>query len=140
MPRIPGDVRPPTILHHMTRNAVGLPALVTIFALVAACATTPPSRAPLEAAGSEIAQARTLGAQDYAPVELSRATQQLEAAEVAFAQREHAAAERSAARAVLEAQLAQARSRAATLRESVRERADENARMRRDLLGEGTLR
>jgi len=124
----------------MTRNAVGLPALVTIFALIAACATTPPSRAPLDAAGHEIAQARALGAQDYAPVELGRATQQLEEAEAAFAQREHAAAERSAARAVLEAQLAQARSRAATLRETVRRRTDENARLRHELLGEGSLR
>lgn len=81
-----------------------------------------------------------MGARSYAPVELGRATQRLDAAEAAFGQRDLAAAERLAAQAMLEAQLAQARSRSATLREQVRVRTNENTRLRQELLGEGMLR
>ncbi len=126
--------------HHMTSRLLTFPALLTIFVMMIGCATTPPSRASLDNVHDQIAEARELGAQSYAPVELSRASQLLAAAEAAFSERDYEVADRNVARAVLEAQLAQARSRAATLREKVRELGDENQRLRRDLLGEGTLR
>lgn len=124
----------------MTPNAVVPPLIVTVFLLLGACASAPPSRAPLEAAGSEIASARSAGAQDYAPVELGRAMQWLGAADAAFARREYDAAGRNAEQAVLDAQLARFRSMAATAREQVRTRSEENARLRRELLGEGGSR
>lgn len=121
----------------MTRIAFVLPVA---FALLAACASAPPPRTALDAAELAIEAARRLGAQDYAPVELNRAGQRLSAAGSAFAERDYAAAQRHAAQAELEAQLAQYRSRAATGREEVRRRIDENARLRRELLGEGGAR
>ena len=90
-------------------------------------------------AGNAIAEARALGAQDYAPVELSRARHRLAEAEDAYLQRDYDVAERNAAQAVLEAQLAQARSRAATLRERVSQQIAENNRLRLELVGEGDL-
>ena len=66
-----------------------------------------------------------------------RARQRLGEADAAFAQREYKDADRLASHALLEAQLAQYRSRAATQREEVRRRSEENARLRRELLGQG---
>ncbi|HET9048763.1 MAG TPA: DUF4398 domain-containing protein [Chiayiivirga sp.] len=114
--------------------------MLIIFVMLIGCATTPPSRAGLDSLHDQIADARDLGAQSYAPVELNRASQLLAAAEAAFSERDYDVSDRNAARAELEVQLAQARSRAATLREKVRELSDENQRLRRELLGEGTLR
>lgn len=121
----------------MTRSVFVLPIVV---ALLAACASTPPPRTALNAAELAVDDARRLGAQDYAPVELGRATQRLAAADAAFAERDYATANLHATQAELEAQLAQYRSRAATGREEVRRRTDENARLRRELLGEGNAR
>ncbi|MCX7556521.1 DUF4398 domain-containing protein [Xanthomonadaceae bacterium JHOS43] len=121
----------------MTRIAFVFPLL---FAFLAACASTPPPRTALEVAERAIDEARRLGAQDYAPVELSRAAQRLAAAGEAFSERDYAAAGRHAGQAELEAQLAQLRSRAATGREEVRRRVDENARLRRELLGADSIR
>ncbi len=136
----PRYVPPPTSLHDMTRIATVPLALLTIMALLSACASTPPPRSALDMAGNAIAEARSLGAQDFAPVELSRAKIRLLAAEESFLMRDYADAERSAAQAVLEAQLAQARSRAATLRRQVDQHVEENNRLRLDLLGEGSVR
>lgn len=121
----------------MTRSVFIVPV---VFAFLAACASTPPPRTALDAAELAIENARKLGAQDYAPVELGRATQRLASAGAAFAERDYAAADRDATQAELEAQLAQYRSRAATGREEVRRRTDENARLRRELLGDGGSR
>ena len=116
-----------------------LTALIAALAL-AGCAATPPPRDALDAAEASIAQARHLGAADYAPVELGRAQQRLDAAEIAVAERDYSAADRLAGQAVMEAQLAQFRSRAATGREEVRRRSEENIRLKRELLGQGGAR
>ncbi len=122
----------------MTPHAARLRFAALIGALLlAGCATTPPPRTALEAAQTGIEQASTLGARDYAPMELARAQQRLGDAEVAFGERKYADADRLASHALLEAQLAQYRSRAATGREEVRRRNEENARLRRELLGQG---
>ena len=116
-----------------------LPALFLTL-LLSACASTPPPRDALDAADAGIAQARTLGAENYAPVELGRAVQRLAAAEVAVAERDYPLAQRYALQAELEAQLAQQRSRAAAGRAEVQRRTEENARLRRELLGDGGVR
>ncbi len=122
----------------MTPHAARLRFTALIGALLlAGCATTPPPRSTLDAAQTGIEQALALGARDYAPMELARAQQRLGDAETAFGGRDYADADRLASHALLEAQLAQYRSRAATGREEVRRRTEENARLRRELLGEG---
>ncbi len=122
----------------MTACAARLPIAALLGALaLGGCAGTPPPRLALEAAQVGIEQAQTVGARDYAPMELARARQRLGEADAAFAQREYKEADRLASHALLEAQLAQYRSRAATQREEVRRRSEENARLRRELLGQG---
>lgn len=79
--------------------------------------------------------AEALDAGTWAPVELGRARQRLDAAEEAFARRDYPKAEQGAQLALLEARLAQYRSRAAALREQVERGTDENQRLRRELLG-----
>lgn len=106
-------------------------------AALSGCASTPPPRQALERAEADIARARELGAQDYAPVELGRAEQRLDEAHAAVAGHDYQDAERLALAAELEARLAQERSRVAVGREEVRRRSEENARLRRELLGQG---
>jgi len=93
-----------------------------------------PDMRPAEVA---IQQARQLSAEDYAPVELARAEQRLAEARKALAARKKANAEMLAQQAELEALVAQARSRAAAGRAQVNRKTEENARLRRDLLGQG---
>lgn len=142
MPRIRADLRCPIDgLNHMTTCPPRFFALALVAALtLGACASTPPPRVALDAAALGIDQAAALRAGDYAPVELARARERLVAAEAAFIERDYADADRLASHALMEAQLAQYRSRAATAREEVRRRTEENARLRRELLGQGGTR
>lgn len=132
---------PCIVANFMTRIASELPlAALFLAALLGACASAPPPRQALDAADAGIAAARKLGAEDYAPVELGRAVQRQAAAQVAVSERDYASAERYAVQAELEARLARERTRVALGREDVRKRTEENARLRKELLGEGAVR
>ena len=103
--------------------------------LLSACASAPPPLTLLQDAELAIATARDARAEDYAPVELGQAQERLAAAREAMAARDNARANALAEQAELDASLATARSRAASGREAVARGADENARLRRELLG-----
>jgi hypothetical protein len=122
----------------MTRTRSEIHAVLLAVALVlAGCASTPPPTGLLNGAESAVAEAREVGADDYAPVELGFAEERLAAARQAMAERDYELAREQAQAATLEASLAQARSRAALGRAAVRRQSDENARLRRELLSEG---
>lgn len=104
---------------------------------VAGCASAPPPRGLLDQAERAIAAARELRADDYAPVELGFAEERIAAARSAMDERDYALARAQAEQAESNAALAVARSRAAIGRAAVQKQADENARLRRELLGEG---
>ena len=107
------------------------------FALVlAGCASTPPPTAELAAAESAVAEAAGGSAGDFAPVELGFARDKLAAAQAAVEAREYERARSAAAQAQADAELALAKSRAAQARAEVQRRSEENAALRRDLLGE----
>jgi hypothetical protein len=110
-----------------------------IFAVLAlaGCATAPPPLAELADAESQIARARAAGAPDSAPVELRFAEDKLGRAREANDDRDYRAAGALAAQAVVDAELAAAKARAARARGAVRAKVDENARLRAQLLGEG---
>lgn len=116
-------------------HAAGV-ALALALAL-AGCASTPPPTGLLDGARLAIANAREARADDYAPVELGFAEERLAAARRAMDERDYDLARAEAEAATLEAALAQARSRAAAGRAAVRRQSEENARLRRELLGEG---
>lgn len=103
---------------------------------VAACASTPPPRGLLDGADRAIGAARAARAEDYAPVELGHAQERLAAARAAMAERDYDAAAQYALQSEVDARLAETRSRAASGREQIQQRSEENARLRRELLGE----
>lgn len=105
--------------------------------LLAACASAPPPLVELADAGTEIGRARTAGAAASAPVELRYAEDKLAQAQAASEGSDYAAATILASQATVDAELASAKARAAAARAAVRAKADDNARLRRELLGEG---
>lgn len=123
----------------MTPNSLTGPVLAALFVILASCASTPPPRSALESAHAAVQEAEDLDASTWAPVELGRARQRLDLAEIALTRRDYAQAEEASAQALLEARLAQYRSRAAKLREQVQTRTDDNQRLRHELLGEEEL-
>lgn len=116
---------------------LGLSLALAAMSLLAACASTPPPRGLLDGAERAIADARSAQAEDFAPVELGHAQERFAAARVAMSERDYEAAAQYALQAEVDARLAQTRSQAASGREEIKRRTDENARLRRELLGEG---
>lgn len=112
--------------------------MATLFAvLLASCASTPPPMAELDAADAALRQARELGAEAHAPVELGFAIDKRAEADAAVAARSYARALVLANQASADAALATAKSRAASARAEVQRKSSENAKLRRELLGDG---
>jgi Domain of unknown function (DUF4398) len=105
--------------------------------LLAACAITPPPMTQLTAADGAVRQARAADAQTYAPVELRFAEDKLSRARSAADAEEYSLAIELAAQAQVDGELAKAKSVAARARAEVRQKTEENARLSRELLGEG---
>ncbi len=110
--------------------------LIAIVALLAGCATAPPPLTELADARAEVDRARAAGADASAPVELRFAEDKLSAAQAASEKRDYAVAGSLATQARVDAELASAKARAARARSAVREKTDDNARLRRELLTE----
>ena len=91
----------------------------------------------LTAADAAVRQARAAEAQTYAPVELRFAEDKLSRARSAADAEEYTLAIELAAQAQVDGELAEAKSLAARARAEVRQKTEENARMSRELLGEG---
>jgi hypothetical protein len=87
------------------RIAVGLTGVL----LLAACASTPPPTATLQAAHQDISNAERAEAGRYAPGELSEARSKLASADTAVSQQKMTMAEQLAAESSVEAQLASAK-------------------------------
>ena len=109
----------------------------SIALLLAACATTTPPLADLDAADAALRDARALNADDLAPVELGFATSKRAEAAAAMDSRDYSRARLLASQAAVDAALAAAKSRAATARLEVQRKTSENAKLRSELLGQG---
>jgi hypothetical protein len=105
--------------------------------IVTGCASAPPPLAELDQAEAEVDRARTAGAAASAPVELRFAQDKLLQARTANDKRDFKVATQLAAQAMVDAELAAAKSRAAKARAAVRAKVDDNARLRSELLSEG---
>ena len=90
----------------------------------------------LDRAQDAIADANQMGASDYAPVEFDSAVAQMREAEALYSKRDAKNADAAASQAEVNADLAIAKSRAAKARATVQQKTEENARLRRELLGE----
>lgn len=99
-------------------------------------ARTPPPRVELDRAERAVQRAREAGASNDAEAALRAAMDYLEASRLAREDRKRKDEIALAARAELEAELATALTRAVQARRAVEEKAEANARLRHDLLGE----
>lgn len=120
----------------MTLTDTKIYVIALICGLLSACASAPPPRMGLDRAQDAIAQANRVGASDYAPVEFDAAVGQMREAEALYVKRDTKNADAAAEQAEVNAELAVAKSRAAVARATVQQKTDENARLRRELLGE----
>lgn len=99
--------------------------------ILGACAGVPPPDTELATSRSAIEQAQTAGAAQQAPADFALARDKFARAEAAALRGENLAATRLAEQAQLDAQLAQARARAAGTERAVGE-LDESLRVLRD--------
>ncbi|HMA97944.1 MAG TPA: DUF4398 domain-containing protein [Wenzhouxiangella sp.] len=111
-----------------------LPAVIALLILATACATTPPDPRVLSNAEQAINVAREAGAEEYAPLELNFAVEQLEMARFQLENNRADEARRLADEGEIEAQLALARSRAAQARAELATQQLELERLRSDLI------
>lgn len=114
-------------------------ALVSLLALLGACASAPAPTLELDRAREAVARAQTAGAADYAPVDYKMAREGLEGGRVLIDSRENTAARQLLQKAEVRAELATMKSNAARLRAEVQAKETENANLRRELLGEGQV-
>lgn len=120
----------------MTRTRGEIHALGLVLALwLGGCASAPPPVGLLDDAAGAVAAARAAHADEYAAVELGQAEERLADARLAMDDRNYGEARDLAEQAQLHAEVAAARSRALQGREQVKAASDENARLRRQLLG-----
>lgn len=124
----------------LTRAKIHCIAVVLGAALSAGCASAPPPLAELAEAQTQISRAQSAGAQGSAPVELRFALEKLALAQAAIEKRDHKSATALATQAKVDAELAAAKALAASARDAVRAKVDDNSRLQRTLLSEdGTL-
>jgi hypothetical protein len=125
----------------MTRTRPEIHAALLGIALVAltlaGCASAPPPTGLLNGAAAAIAAAREAGADEHAAVDLGFAEEKLAQARMAMDERDYSEASALAELAELNAEVASARSRAASGRQEVRRQTEANARLRRELLDDG---
>jgi hypothetical protein len=123
----------------MTSSGAKIHRTLPVLAMLAlaGCASAPPPTLQLDAAEVALAGAREVRAERFAPDELRLARIRLEEAQAAMARGKYDEARQLAEQAEAEASLAIARSRAAAWRAEVEQKTEQNASLRRSLLGEG---
>ncbi len=121
--------RPGTPRHFALAGAAALAA-----ALVAGCASVPPPTATMARAQNQLQAAQQAQAADYDPVDLEFAKGRFQQAQAAMDARKYAQAADLAEESLADGRLAQARSQVAALREQIRSKTEENARLRTRLL------
>lgn len=104
---------------------------------LAACASAPPPERELAEAEQAVGAARGAGAAGFAPVELRFAEEKLGRAREASAAKDYERAAALARQALVDSELASAKARAGKARAEAQTRSEDNARLRRELLGEG---
>lgn len=127
-------MRPQPLQRVFMRRCVRLGACVTVLALLAACASTPPPNDQMQRAQTELKQARQAGASDYDPVDLQFAAGKFRQAQAAMAKKHYGKAAMRAEEAEADAQLAFTKARLAVERQKIQTQTRENARLRKQLL------
>jgi len=112
------------------KNRFTLFLLISVNAILSACASAPePQPRAFESAETVILQARKLGADDYAPTELTHAQERLDTARSRTEEKDYAGVNNLIEQAEINAELAIARSHVAMAREKVAEKRAANAKL-----------
>jgi hypothetical protein len=107
-------------------------ACLTAWAMPVLAAKAPPPPVFADAERAQV-DAAAAGAADYAPMDLDFARDKLAKANFAYEKRDLKAAQRWAEQALVDAQLATVKSRAAKARAAIEQKRAENARIRIEL-------
>jgi hypothetical protein len=111
--------------------------ILPLLIMLGGCAQPRLPLAEIDEAAQAIAAARAADAVAHAPIEVRFAEERLAAARQAAEDKDGARAAMMAEQAVVNAELAMAKARAARIRAEVQSRSEQNALLRRELLGEG---
>lgn len=103
---------------------------------LSSCASLPPPTTQLNAADAAVVEAREVRADQLAPEQLRAAQNRLAAAKEMMAGKDYELARQLAEQAEADAELAVALSRVAAWRTEVERKTEQNALLRRNLLGE----
>lgn len=102
--------------------------------LVAGCASVPPPTGAMARAQNQLQAAQEAKAADYDPVDLDFAKARFQQAQVAMDARKYAQAADLAEESLADGRLAQTKAQVGALREQIRSKTEENARLRARLL------
>jgi hypothetical protein len=117
----------------MTSTATKIHVWVAVLTLgVAACGPTKPPTDVLGVATRNLAAARSMGAERYAPADLRAAEQHLSQANAASARQDYDDATVLAGQSAVDSELAAAATRLAKARESIASLKEQNAELERD--------
>lgn len=109
-------------------------AAMACAALLAGCASAPPPNDAMARAQAQLQAAREAGAADADPVDMDFATAKFQQAQAAMTAEKYELAAHLAAESHADAQLAFTKARLASLRDRISKQAQENARLRAQLL------
>ncbi len=114
--------------------------ILPLLIILAGCAPTRLPLAEIDEAAQALAAARAAESALHAPMEMRFAEERLAAARQAAEDKDGARAAMMAEQALVNAELAMTKARAARIRAEVQDKSEQNALLRRELLGEGGRR
>lgn len=112
---------------------VGLGGIAGVTLLMIGCASIPPPTEQIAVSKATVTRAASVGANEYAPVELKSATEKMNAAEQAMADEDYVKAQRLAAQAQVDARLAETKAALAKAELAVRNAEESNRILRREI-------
>lgn len=118
-------------LRNMTR--VGLGGVVGIAMFITGCASMPPPTEQIAVSKATVTRAASVGGNEFAPVELKSATEKMNAAEQAMADKDYVKAQRLAEQAQVDAKLAETKAALAKAQLAVGNAEESNRVLRQEI-------
>lgn len=118
-------------LRIMTRAGLGGIAGMVLF--MTGCASMPPPIEQIAVSRASVTRAASVGGNEFAPVELKSATEKMNAAEQALADRDYVKAQRLAEQAQVDAKLAETKTALAKAQLAVRNAEESNRVLRQEI-------
>lgn len=124
-------MKTPYYTSHKVLRGIGLTAVAAC--LLAACTSVPPPVEQMAVSRAAIGNANSIGANEFAPVLLRSATDKMNAAERAMADKDYARARELAEQAQVDAQLAGAKTRSAKAQKAAEAIQEDSRVLRKEI-------